>query len=1097
MKKITYNDLSDRATAILKPLIDNILSGFSLRDITRLSIKNLAGASVSFFAKTLSELSNSDILLIESDKAKPEDRFHDLQILFGDENSALLKKPPRSLRVKVENKHNRVDWMLEGLSLRGNSPKALVATDLSVKTKLPDPKRLKQDKITITKGKSIVYEEFVKNLVLNGFERREYVSVHGEISIRGGIVDVFPVGASNPLRIEFWGDEIESIREFDLLSQRSIKDLTEIDFIAGLYNSEDFEFQHDLVDYLSPDTIILLYHPDNLELDTEIASKFEQFRLININPLSKTDYQLKTFSQPSVKSSINLLLKSLTELALKEYRILFCADSEIHLNRFKEIIEKSLYEIDFDDFDYSADIIKNITFPAIRLYDNSFSEGFIWEDLKIACFTEHQVFERNRVRDVRKGTAVTGITLKELQELQIGDYVVHEDKGIAIFDGFRQVSMGGSVQDCAKLIFAADDVLYVNLNYIAKIGKYAAREGAIPALSKLGSAEWNRKKAKAKKRLKDIARDLIKLYAKRKSEKGYAFQNDSLWQKEFEASFIYEDTPDQARTTSEIKADMQNEPPMDRLVCGDVGFGKTEVAIRAAFKAVQSGKQVAVLVPTTILAQQHYMSFRDRLAKYPVNVEVISRFRSLSQQKEIVAKNSEGKIDILIGTHRLLSKDIQFKDLGLLIIDEEHRFGVTAKEKLRQFKASVDTLTLTATPIPRTLNFSLMGARDLSTIETPPRNRVPVYTEIIEWDDDLVLKHITKETNRGGQVFFVSDKVEDLQQIKTNLQMLMPNLKFAVAHGQMKPSQLENIMESFIEGKYDVLISTKIIESGIDIPNANTMIINRAQNFGMAELYQLRGRVGRTNKQAYCYLIIPNSYKLPLNALRRLQAIEEFTELGSGLKLALRDLEIRGAGNLLGAEQSGFIIDIGFDLFQKVLDEAVTEVKYEEFTDIFGEKIEKPKFCNNDVAIEIDSDAFFPEDYIKRDTDRFSYYKKLYNLSKNAELNELIKEITDRYGKLPQQGKSLIFAVKLRIAALGTGFIRIIMKGNKLICDFPPNDDTYYYDNAFPVLLDYISSLDDCKLVQKKDRLSLEINNIYPDSAIELLWKIKKTLETL
>jgi len=1096
LKKISYSDLADRSSSILKPLLQNILSGFSDENKKRISLKSLAGASVSFFAKTLSELSGADILLIESELSKPEDRYHDLKILFGEENSALLVEPQRSLRDKVENKQNRVDWMLEGLSSSDSQPRVFVSTNKSVSTKLPDPRKLKQDRLQLNKGMRLDYDEFVKNLVLNGFERRDYVSLNGEISIRGGIVDVFPVGASNPLRIEFWGDEIESIREFDLLSQRSIKDLSEVDFIAGLYNSEDFEFNHDLFDYLKSDTIILLYHPDNFELDESVRAKMSNFRVIDINPLTKTDFHIKTTSQPSVKASINLLLKALTELALNEFKILFCADSEIHLNRFKEIIEKSLYEIDFDEFEYSPDIIKKITFPAIRLYDSSFSEGFIWEELKIACFTEHQVFERQRVRDVRKGNTVAGITLKELQELQIGDYVVHEDKGIAIFDGFRQVTMGGMVQDCAKLIFADDDVLYVNLNYIAKIGKYAAREGAVPSLSKLGSAEWNKKKARAKKRLKDIARDLIKLYAKRKSEKGYAFQSDSLWQKEFEASFIYEDTPDQARTTSEIKSDMQDESPMDRLVCGDVGFGKTEVAIRAAFKAVQSGKQVAVLVPTTILAQQHYMSFRDRLAKYPVNIEVISRFRTPAQQKEIVEKNSQGKIDILIGTHRLLSKDIQFKDLGLLVIDEEHRFGVSAKEKLRQFKSNVDTLTLTATPIPRTLNFSLMGARDLSTIETPPRNRVPVMTEIIEFDDELVVKYITQETNRGGQVFFVSDKVEDLIQIKTNLQMLMPNLRFAVAHGQMKPSQLENIMESFIEGKYDVLISTKIIESGIDIPNANTMIINRAQNFGMAELYQLRGRVGRTNKQAFCYLIIPNSYKLPLNALRRLQAIEEFTELGSGLKLALRDLEIRGAGNLLGAEQSGFIIVIGFDLFQKVLDEAVTELKYDEFSDIFGAKPEKPKFFSNDIAIEIDSDAFFPEDYIKRDTDRFSYYKKLYNLTNNAELVELVKEITDRYGKLPPQGKSLVFAVKLRIAALGTGFIRIIVKDNKLICDFPPNDDSYYYENAFPVLLDYINSLDNCKLVQKKDRLSLEISNIYPDSAIEFLWKIKKTLET-
>jgi len=1097
LKKISYKDLVGRSYSILEPILKDLLKEFEKSNKKRTSVKMLAGSSVSFFVKALSEFSGNDILVIESDKSKPEDRYHDLQILFGENNVSLLKEPSRSLRTKIDNKENRVDWMIEGLTNFSTDQRALVATDETLMTLLPNPQKLHSNKKILTKDLKLDFDEFVKSLILNGFERRDYVAVPGDISIRGGIVDLYPVGANNPYRIEFWGDEIESLREFDILSQRSIRDLDQIEFIAGLYNSDDEQFEYDIFDYLPKDSIIILYHPDSLEFDESTKQKLEKFRIIEVNPLEKSVYKVKTTSQPSVKASVSILIKELTRLAVNDYKILFCADGDIHLNRFKEIIEKSLGEIDFADFEYSPEIIKNITFKAIRLFDSTFSEGFIWEDLKIACFTEHQVFERNRVRDTRKATGSTSITLKELQELQIGDYVVHEDKGIAVFDGFRQVSMGGSMQDCAKLLFADEDVLYVNLNYIAKISKYAAREGVMPVLSKLGSADWNRKKARTKKRLKDIARDLIKLYAKRKSEKGYAYPEDSLWQKEFEASFIYEDTPDQARATAELKVDMENDSPMDRLICGDVGFGKTEVAIRAAFKAVQSGKQVAVLVPTTILAQQHFMSFRDRLAKYPVNVEVISRFRSASQQKDIVAKNSDGKIDILIGTHRLLSKDIQFRDLGLLIIDEEHRFGVSAKEKLRQFRSTVDTLTLTATPIPRTLNFSLMGARDLSTIETPPRNRVPVSTEIIEWSDEIVTQTIKKEVERGGQVFFVSDRVEDLEKLKSNMNMLMPNFRFASAHGQMKPADLENIMESFIEGKYDVLVSTKIIESGIDIPNANTIIINRAQNFGMAELYQLRGRVGRTNKQAYCYLIIPNSYKLPLNALRRLQAIEEFSELGSGLKLALRDLEIRGAGNLLGAEQSGFIIDIGFELFQKVLDEAVTELKYEEFSDIFGDKTEKPKFYTQDIAIEIDSDAFFPEDYIKRDTDRFSYYKKLYNLKSNGELQDLVREITDRYGKLPKQANELIYAVKLRIAAIGSGFSRIIQKGQKLICEFPPNDDSYYYENAFSIVIDYINSLDDCKLNQTKDRLTLEVMIDSRDSGIEFLWKIKKTLETL
>jgi len=581
--------------------------------------------------------------------------------------------------------------------------------------------------------------------------------------------------------------------------------------------------------------------------------------------------------------------------------------------------------------------------------------------------------------------------------------------------------------------------------------------------------------------------------------KGYAYPYDNLMQKEFEASFIYEDTPDQSRTTEEIKSDMESTAPMDRLVCGDVGFGKTEVAIRAAFKAVQSSKQVAVLVPTTILAQQHFMSFKDRFAKFPVNIEVISRFRNKMQQQTIVDNLSNGKLDILIGTHRLLSKDIKFKDLGLLVIDEEHRFGVSAKEKLRQIKENIDTLTLTATPIPRTLNFSLMGARDLSIMETPPRNRLPVTTEILEWNDESVIEIIELEINRGGQVFFVSDKVEDLDKIAKKLQDLVPQCKMTTAHGQMPPHELEKVMEGFIENKFQILLATKIIESGIDIPNANTIIINRAQNFGLAELYQLRGRVGRTNIQAYCYLIIPETYKLNGKALRRLQAIEEFTELGSGFQLSMRDLEIRGAGNLLGAEQSGFIIDIGFELFHKILDEAVYELKTDEFADIFSipEKDKNESFRNDDVSIEIDKDALFPKDYIKNDTDRFTFYKRLYQLDNLNELKEIIRELEDRYGKLPSDAENLIFAVKLRIAALKTGFVRVAVNKNKLVCDFPPLDKKYYYDNAFPLIIDYISSLENVKFIQTKTKLTLEFALNAREDAIEFIWKINKTLELI
>ncbi|MFP4370165.1 MAG: transcription-repair coupling factor, partial [Candidatus Kapaibacterium sp.] len=731
---------------------------------------------------------------------------------------------------------------------------------------------------------------------------------------------------------------------------------------------------------------------------------------------------------------------------------------------------------------------------ALNWAESSPSGGFILRDAGISVFTEHEIFQRRRAsRPASKQDK--GITIKELRALRLGDYVVHEDKGIGQFDGFETVKIGGSNQDCVRILFAGGDLLYVSMNYINKIQKYQAQEGAVPKLTKLGSAEWVRKKARAKKRLKDIARELIQLYAKRKMEPGFAFPADNVWQKEFEASFIYEDTPDQAKSTDEVKKDMESATPMDRLVCGDVGFGKTEVAIRAIFKAVQAGKQAAVLVPTTILAQQHYMTFLDRLHKYPVMVDVISRFRTPAQQKQILEKLKSGGIDILIGTHRLLSKDIHFKDLGLLIIDEEHRFGVSAKEKLRELRATVDTLTLTATPIPRTLNFSLMGARDLSIIETPPRNRLPVYTEIIEWNNDKLSDFIQREISRGGQVFFVNDKIEDLEKISMDLKMLMPDVTFGIAHGQMKPTQIESVMQKFIQRKYDVLVTTKIVESGLDIPNANTMIINRANNFGLAELYQLRGRVGRSNQQAYCYLVIPPVAKLSTKSMQRLQAIEEFTDLGSGFQLAMRDMEIRGAGNLLGAEQSGYIIDIGFEMFQKVLDEAVEELHREEFSSIFKEVKKEPIFENEDVSIELNTDALLPESYIQNETDRFMFYRRLYKVRNNSELEEVTSEIIDRFGKMPEQAKELVFAVKTRIAALDTGFTRVIIKPHLFVAEFPPDSKESFYKKAFPYLVDFINSMDHTRLNQTKTKLYLEVKIPNRDKAVEILWKIKQTLK--
>ncbi|MCE5305949.1 transcription-repair coupling factor, partial [bacterium] len=687
------------------------------------------------------------------------------------------------------------------------------------------------------------------------------------------------------------------------------------------------------------------------------------------------------------------------------------------------------------------------------------------------------------------------LSLKELETLNIGDYIVHSDKGIAEFDGIQTIKIGNSMQDCIRLKFQDDDILYLNLNYINKIDRYYSSEGIVPKLSKLGSPDWDRRKQRLKKKIKDLSRDLISLYAKRKSSVGHQFPADNLWQKEFEASFMFEDTIDQSKTAEEVKQDMSSKSPMDRLVCGDVGFGKTEIAIRAAFKAAINGKQTAVLVPTTILAQQHYMTFQDRMNKYPIVVEVLSRFKSKKEQEEVLKQLKDGKIDIIIGTHRLLSNDVQFKDLGLLIIDEEHRFGVAAKEKLRKMRENIDTLTMTATPIPRTLNFSLLGVRDISVIETPPPNRLPVYTEIINWDKSAIRDAFTKELSRHGQIFFVSDKVYDLELITQELRTIIPNARFGIAHGQMNTAHLEKIMEEFLERKYDVLVTTKIIESGLDIPNANTIFINRAQNFGLAELYQLRGRVGRSNKQAYCYLIVPNDHKLPERSLKRLQALEEFTDLGSGLKLAMRDMELRGVGNLFGAEQSGYISDLGYELYSRVLDEAVQELKEEEFSELFAEQnhSQKKLLKNDNIEIDYDQNAFFPNDYVPSETERYAFYKRLYQAKTPQEINDLENEAIDRFGKLPIEAKNLFFIIRMRVLALETGFLKLQIKSNTLTIELPENKSEYYQE-IFPTLIDYVSMFDDIQFVQNKNKLNLVSKFQDNQEMLEFLWKLKKNL---
>lgn len=1095
-KKYTYKDLTKeiRSLRYFKEL-HSLLQSYS----APLNVRHLHGSLKSFTIAALWEEQARPLIIFAPDRKAAEDMYFDLSLAIDKEHLALLAEPEKTLHTSSEILTEPLVWLADGLSRMQTHPNTIaIAVPEIFSMIIPKPESINSSRIEIFKGQTLSRDELVMQLSLNGFERKDYVAMQGDIAVRGGIVDIFPVGWENPLRIEFWGDDVEALRCFDTLSQRSISEHKSVEFISNIFN-EITETDHAaLLDYINPESVIVIDEPDMLEQKEQMPSISVNFKTIFFNKLGNADVQVRSNPQPQIKSSIKSLNELIDNYFNKHGRIFLTAEGAIHLNRFRDMIENSgAIESEFRSEDALAPAPPKEITASIEWLDNSPSAGWELADSGLALFTEHQVFSRLRTRTERPSRAKSGgFTIKELKQLNIGDFVVHDDKGIGRFEGFKSITMGGAVNDCVRLAFADGDVLYVQINFIHKLQKYSSQEGNVPKLTKLGSGEWARKKAKTKKKLKDIARDLIKLYAMRKAQAGFAFHADTVWQKEFEASFIYEDTPDQATTTEEVKRDMESRTPMDRLVCGDVGFGKTEIAIRAAFKAVQSGKQVAVLVPTTVLAQQHYLSFSDRLENYPVKVAPLSRFVGTSTQKETLDKLETGRVDILIGTHRILSKDVKFKDLGLLIIDEEHRFGVGSKEKLRQLKATIDTLTLTATPIPRTLNFSLMGARDLSVIETPPRNRLPIYTEIMEWNNKEIVKAINREIERSGQVFFVTDKVGDIDKITRDLQMLMPTLRFGIAHGQMSTKELEKVMEKFVSKKLDVLVATKIVESGLDIPNANTIIINRAQNFGLAELYQLRGRVGRSNRQAFCYLLIPPVKTISTNTLRRLQAIEEFTDLGSGFQLAMRDMEIRGAGNLLGAEQSGMIIEIGFELFNKILDEAVSELREEEFAELFEGKLErKPRmFKNEDLVIDLDADAFIPPEYIQSDTDRFYFYKKMYNTVRFDELSAVVDELTDKYGKYPPNVKNLIFAVKLRIALLDTGFVKLTLKHSYLLVEFPPKENKEFYERALPVVMDFIQGDERCLLKQSDEKLELGVQLGRRDEAVEFVWRLKNLM---
>ena len=1028
-----------------------------------ISVSGLAGSLLAVLIAFLSDRLTKQLLVIANDHESALRLRDDLDVCSGHERVRMFGEGARGQwESRSETHAGRIDSLRFLLT---NTGAVIVCSPDDLTSKLPSPAFVKSSVFALEVGKSYGLIHTMELLARLNFARKEFVETSGDYALRGGILDIFPFVGDNPVRVEFFGETVESIREFDPLSQRSMKELTAAAIVPDvLTKANEVGATASLLDYMQSDVVIVMEEPERIRGALEMresaheANRFtwrelqrmlSLFSRVHVHALSASSDHVIRFNsthQPSFNGSIKLLTRTLENLQKQDYTIVFTADGQAELSRLKMMLGETTSGIDEQlDVKPFADDSMELDLSRIEFSLDALHAGFVLPEEKLAVFTEHQIFNRLRRKGKRRSARFKGASEREIQELRKGDYVVHEDHGIGKFDGLKKISVRNVEQEVIKLLYDGKDKLYVNLNYLGKVQKYSSKEGHVPKLSKLGSADWDRLKSKAKDRIKDIARDLITLYARRKQSPGFSFPVDTTWQKELEASFMYEDTFDQAKATLEVKQDMEASHPMDRLICGDVGFGKTEVAVRAAFKAVLGGKQVVVLVPTTILAMQHYHTFLDRTSRYSTNIKVLSRFKSRKEQAYTVDQLKAGSIDIVIGTHRLLSKDIGFKDLGLLIIDEEHRFGVSAKERLRQLRSHVDTLTLTATPIPRTLHFSLMGARDLSIIATPPRNRLPIATEITQYSDDLIKEAVGMEIQRGGQVYFVHDRIHNIEEITSHLQSILPGVRVRFAHGQMHAHELEEVMMAFVEKGFDVLVSTKIIESGLDIPTVNTIIINRADKFGMAELYQLRGRVGRSNVQAHAYLLAPPVSVLTRATIQRLQAVVEFTELGSGFNLAMRDLEIRGAGNLLGREQSGFIESMGFETYNRILEEAVSELREQEFRDLFGDK-ERVSLKRHETVVEADIEALIPTTYVESDIERLNLYRRLYAVMTAQQLDEIVLELRDRFGPTPPEVQNLFGVVGVRLAATKVGFRKVNISDTSFEIEFPPETETPFYE---------------------------------------------------
>ncbi|WP_289664316.1 transcription-repair coupling factor [Flavobacterium panacagri] len=1087
----------------------------------KMNLNGLLGSSVSFIIRSVFKKTELPFLIVLDNKEEAAYYLNDLEQMIGEQDVLFY---PASFRrpYQVDETDNANVLLRAEVLNRINSrkkPAIIVTYPEALFEKVVTRQQLDKNTLKVALNDKISIDFINEVLFEYEFKRVDFITEPGEFSVRGGIVDVFSFSNDHPYRIEFFGNEVDSIRSFDVETQLSVETHKKITIIPNVENKVFQENRESFLDYIAEKTVLFIQNTDGLfsQLDKQFARAEEAFEKLSkeikhatpeqlflnqaafikraldfsivelaSKPIFKTTkkYEFHIQPQPSFNKQFDLLLNNLSDNHFNGYKnYLFCSN-ETQAKRFHDIFE-SLDEAN------SENIRKQYNTVVLPLY-----QGFIDEENQITAYTDHQIFERYHKFNIKNGySKKQNITLKELTALSVGDYVTHIDHGIGKFGGLQKIQVEGKTQEAIKLVYADNDIVYVSIHSLHKISKYNGKDGTPPKIYKLGSNAWKVLKQKTKARVKHIAFNLIQLYAKRRLEKGFQFAPDSYLQNELESSFIYEDTPDQTKSTAEVKADMESDRPMDRLVCGDVGFGKTEVAIRAAFKAVDNSKQVAVLVPTTILAYQHYRTFSERLKDMPVSIGYLNRFRTAKQKTQTLKDLAEGKLDIVIGTHQLVNKNVVFKDLGLLIVDEEQKFGVNVKDKLKTIAANVDTLTLTATPIPRTLQFSLMAARDLSVITTPPPNRYPIETNVVGFNEEIIRDAISYEIQRNGQVFFINNRIENIKEIAGMIQRLVPNARVGIGHGQMDGAKLEELMLGFMNGDFDVLVATTIIESGLDVPNANTIFINNANNFGLSDLHQMRGRVGRSNKKAFCYFICPPYSSMTEDARKRIQALEQFSELGSGFNIAMKDLEIRGAGDLLGGEQSGFINEIGFDTYQKIMNEAIEELKENEFKDLYPEEndIDTKEYVK-DIQIDADFELLFPDEYINNVSERLVLYNELGAIKDEAGLKEYERKLIDRFGPLPKQATALLNSIRIKWIATKVGIEKLVLKQGKMIGYFVSDQQSDYYQSAkFRNVLNFVqkqSAL--CKMKEKQT-----VNGLRLLLTFENVKSIKRALELM